>query len=108
MPISLKTKWNAGSAGDGALYSQAKIVEFRMILQTPKMIEVHVEFGDTVGGEWVMGATGHFDFCLHDTGTVSHCSDFVAANAAVVAQMTAALYAKLQELEPVKMAGTIQ
>ena len=107
MAINLATKWKAGSAGDDAEYSEARLIDFRIGLETDKYMVLAIEFGDMVGGQWVKGATGHFKVVLKDTPEATPYTDFMQANGPILKNMGDALYAKLQELEPVKLSGSI-
>lgn len=106
MPIALTNPWKAGSVDGEAEYSQAKIVDFSMCIEGNPHVMISVEFGDTVDGSWVPGKTGHFQVVIQNDDEGAAYSDFVIANQALVDSVAAVLYAKLQDLEPVKAAGT--
>ncbi len=109
MPINLTTTWKAGSFDDMAVYGEAKIVGFRIGVEKHKSIDILVDAGDTVDGNWVSGANGKFRISLDDNapdGETGEYQEFVQANAALLVSLRQSLYEVAQAKQP-KLAGTI-
>lgn len=107
MPIQLTTPYNAGDDGGGATYTQAKIVEFRLGTEHDKRLEMFVEWGDTVDGNWVPGISRTVMVEIRDgKGPNIPYSTFLGANAQLVTDVSVVLYNWLITNYP-RMAGTI-
>lgn len=57
MPIQLTTPMNVGVVDPNSPYQQAKIVQFAL-LPVAKRIEMHVQLGNTISGDWAPGIVG--------------------------------------------------
>ena len=101
MPILLTTPFNPGDVDPGATYAEAKITEFRIGIEHRKRIEVLVELGNTVDGEWVPGKVPAHSVLIEDLRESTPYTDVIMANPQLYGGMALVLYGLVQLFDPV-------